>query len=221
MPTDRQRRSSLLPLANWNRDETMAAAGVGKAANTIEAWLNERGDWLRRAASEFLANRRPPNEDEIAALADHCLIEAQAQLGERWAPLQEGAIEAVPAGGDIRLKSVGQVKGVNALRSDAVLNVDRGNVTVIYGTNGSGKTDYARLIKEFCGARAKDDRLYPNVFSGDKTSPETTVVIAIDGKDRPAIEWKAAEGPIRSLVSTVQVFDTTAAHRNQPLGTGH
>lgn len=189
----------------------MDAAGVGTTANTIEAWLNDRSDWLRRAASDFLANRRPPDEVEIAALADHCLCEAKAQLGGTSATLQEGAIEAVPVGGEIRLKSVGQVKGVNALRPDAVLNVDKGHLTVIYGTNGSGKTGYARLIKELCGARAKDDRLYPNVFSGNNTSPEATVVIAVDGKDCPAIEWKAVDGPIRSLVSTVQVFDTTAA----------
>ena len=189
----------------------MAVAEGGKTANTIEAWLNERSDWLRRAASEYLENRRAPNDAEIAALADHCLLEAQAMLGEASKTIDDGAIEAVPAGGEIRLKSVGHVLGVNALISNAVLNVDTANLTVIYGTNGSGKTGYARLIKELCGAHAKDDRLYSNVFTGDNTPPQATVVLAIDGELAPAIEWKMAGGPIRTLVSTVQVFDSTAA----------
>jgi energy-coupling factor transporter ATP-binding protein EcfA2 len=190
----------------------MVVTGGNKTATTIEAWLNERSDWLRRAASEFLVNRRLPNQDEIAALANHCLAEAKGQLDEKSAPLEDGAIEAVPTAGEIRLRSVSQVKGVNALRSDAVLDVDRGNLTVIYGTNGSGKTGYARLIKELCGVRAKDDQLYGNVFSGVNTPPpEANVVIAIDGNDQPGIQWKKATGPIRNLVSTVQVFDTMAA----------
>jgi len=189
----------------------MAATGGSKAALTIEAWLNERSDWLRRAASEFLAKRRHPNQEEIAALADHCLAEAKQELKEKFVRLEDGSIEAVPTGPEIRLKSVSQIKGVNALRADAVLNLDQGNLTVVYGTNGSGKTGYARLIKEICGAKTRDDRLYGNVFDGDDTPPEATVVVAIDAKDQPAHQWKLATGPIRNLVSTVQVFDTTAA----------
>ncbi|WP_395119849.1 AAA family ATPase [Rhodanobacter sp. FW102-FHT14D06] len=189
----------------------MAATGGKKAAQTIEAWLNERSDWLRRAASEFLARRRHPDQEEIAALADHCLAEARQELKQKFAPLENGSIEAVPTGPEIRLKSVSQIKGVNALRADAVLNSDQGNLTVIYGTNGSGKTGYARLIKEICGSKTKDDRLFGNVFDGDNTPPEAVVVLAIDAKDQPPQQWKLATGPIRNLVSTVQVFDTTAA----------
>lgn len=189
----------------------MAVTGGNKAAQTIEGWLNERSDWLRRAASEFLARRRHPSQDEIAALVDHCLAEAKQELKEKSAPLEDGSIEVVPTGPEIRLKSVSQIKGVNALRADAVLNVDQGHLTVVYGTNGSGKTGYARLIKEICGAKTKDDRLYGNVFDGDDTPPEATVVVAVDAKDQPAQQWKLATGPIRNLVSTVQVFDTTAA----------
>lgn len=189
----------------------MAASGGNKAAQTIEAWLNERSDWLRRAASEFLARRRYPDQEEIAALADHCLAEAKQELKERFAPIEDGSIEAVPTGPEIRLKSVSQIKGVNALRPDAVLNLDQGHLTVIYGTNGSGKTSYARLIKEICGSKMKDDRLFGNVYDGDNTPPEAVVGLAIDAKDQPPHQWKLSTGPIRSLVSTVQVFDTAAA----------
>lgn len=189
----------------------MAVSGGNKAAQSIEAWLNERSDWLRRAATEFLARRRHPYQEEIASLADHCLAETKQELKEKFAPLEDGSIEAVPTGPEIRLKSVSQIKGVNALRADSVLKLDQGNLTVIYGTNGSGKTGYARLIKEICGSKTKDDRLYGNVFDADNTPPEAAVVLAIDAKDQPPHQWKLATGPIRSLVSTVQVFDTTAA----------
>lgn len=189
----------------------MAAAGTGKVAITIEAWLNDRNDWQRRAASEFLANRRPPTDGEIAALADHCLHEAERQLDEESPPLLDGSVEAVPQGGEIRLKSVSHVRGVNALRSDAFLDLDQGNLTIIYGPNGSGKTGYSRLLKELCGARAKDDRLYPNVYSDNDVPPEAAVVISVDEKARPTLNWKAADGPITGLPSTVQVFDTAAA----------
>ncbi|NII10660.1 AAA family ATPase [Oleiagrimonas sp. C23AA] len=189
----------------------MPASEDKKTAQTIEAWINDRSDWLRRAASEFLANRRMPTPGEITALAAHCLAEVEQRLEVKSAPLEDGAIETVPAGDEIRLRSVSRVKGVNALHSDTTLDIDRGNVTVIYGTNGSGKTGYARLIKELCGARAKDDQLYGNVFSGEQTEPAANIVVAIDGKDRPPIPWTLGAGPIRSLVSAAQVFDTSAA----------
>lgn len=189
----------------------MAATGGKKAAPTIENELNGRSDWLRRAASEFLTMRRHPSQEEIAALADHCLAEAKQELKEKSVTLEDGSIEAAPTGPEIRLKSVSQIKGVNALRADVVLNLDQGNLTVVYGTNGSGKTGYARLIKEICGAKAKDDHLYGNVFDEDNTPPEATVVVTIDTKDQPAHPWTVATGAIHDLVSTVQVFDTTAA----------
>lgn len=189
----------------------MMTSGKGKGPVTVEEWINDRSDWLRRSASEFLVNRKAPTDDEISALADHCHREVQGQLKAPWPSLPNGAIEAVPAGGELRLKGISDVRGVNALRSDTILDLDQGNVTVIYGTNGSGKTGYSRLIKELCGARAKDDKIYPNVYNNENVSPEASVVISIDGQARPAIAWKAADGPVKGLVSTAQVFDTAAA----------
>jgi ATPase subunit of ABC transporter with duplicated ATPase domains len=123
-----------------------------------------------------------------------------------------GTLAAVATGGELRLASISNVHGVNALRSDASLNLDQGHVTVVYGTNGSGKTGYARLLKAMCGARAKEDRLYPNVYLSYNGEAQATLALSIDGQTRPPIAWKASEGPIAKLATAVHVFDTASAN---------
>jgi energy-coupling factor transporter ATP-binding protein EcfA2 len=176
----------------------------------LEQWLNERPDWLRRAAADLITAARAPIDDEIELLADHCHVEAAEQLEAPHPPIEEGAIATVPGGGELRIQKISAIRGVNALGSNAELQLDQGSMTVIYGINGSGKTGYVRLLKELCGSRVRDKAIYPNVFAGETVEPSATVILTNNGEAQEPVEWKASDGALRKLAS-VQVFDTLTA----------
>lgn len=62
----------------------------------------------------------------------------------------------------LRLVKVGQVEGVNALAEGQVIEFDD-HLTVIYGSNGSGKSGYVRLLKKAFYSKAKEEIL-PDVI---------------------------------------------------------
>lgn len=133
----------------------MAKKDGATAATTLEEWLNGRPSWLRMAADGLVRDRRLPNDQEIDALADHCLQEAAKILATKHPPLAPGLILGSPTAGSLRIDSVFEIRGVNAIGPDAVLDLSKKGMTVVYGANGSGKSGYARLLKHICGARAK------------------------------------------------------------------
>jgi energy-coupling factor transporter ATP-binding protein EcfA2 len=176
---------------------------------SLEHWLNGRSDWIRRAASELIATARHPTDGEVASLSDHCCAEAAVLLSVSHPLLAPGAIAMAPSAGELRIKRVTSIRGVNALGPKAELQLDQGQITVIYGSNGSGKTGYARLLKEMCGARVRE-KIQPNVFSSEVVTPSATVTLTLDGKDEAPIKWTMPDGQVSKL-ATVQIFDTQSA----------
>lgn len=81
----------------------------------------------------------------------------------------------------VRLVSVGEVERVNRLAPNQSLTFGDSGVTVIYGHNGSGKSGYARLIRQMVRTRHRDQVL-PDVF-------ESTV-----GQQRAALTYSLGDG---------------------------
>lgn len=133
----------------------MANKNGAATPTTLEEWLNGRPSWLRMAADGLVRDRRAPNAQEIDALTDHCLQEAANTLPAKHPALAPGVILGTPTAGALSIDSVSEIRGVNAIGPDAVLGLSKKGMTVVYGSNGSGKSGYARLMKHICGARAK------------------------------------------------------------------
>lgn len=111
-------------------------------------------------------------------------------------------------------------KKIKLLSIESILNIERlaprnslkfekdKNLTVIYGSNGSGKSGYTKIIKKFSGKpRAKD--LKPNVFSPNPNG-KCVIKYSIDNVEQ-AIEWSITDGPVSDL-KTIDVFDTTTGN---------
>jgi energy-coupling factor transporter ATP-binding protein EcfA2 len=81
-----------------------------------------------------------------------------------------------------------------------------GNLTVVYGGNGSGKSGYVRILKKACGKAHAID-LKPNVFQPTPLDRGCTITYAVDGVSTP-ISWAASAGPIEALRS-VDIFDSS------------
>ncbi|RBA49962.1 chromosome segregation protein SMC [Xanthomonas oryzae pv. oryzae] len=166
------------------------------------------------AAEGLVRDQRKPSEKEIDALADHCLEEAATTLAAKHPSLAPGAIFGTPDAESLRIDSLSTIRGVNSIGTEAVLDLSKGHMTVVYGSNGAGKSGYARLIKHLCGARAKGT-IYGNVFQENHQAASAQVTIttcsAIDGTiTRTRLSWEAATGPHPKL-NSVPVFDSATA----------
>jgi len=191
----------------------MAKKDGATAPTTLEDWLNSRPSWLRMAASLVIQHRRMPNEEEMEALADHCLADAAKKLDAPHPALAPGTILGTPPAAELRIDSVSSIRGVNALGEDAALDLSQGQMTVVYGPNGAGKSGYARLMKHVCGARAKGS-IHGNVFKQSTAAASALIKVTAtraDGTAAPAdLAWEEANGPHPKL-KAVPVFDSATA----------
>ena len=113
----------------------------------------------------------------------------------------KGALAAI---GDIRILSVGNIEGIDALAPRTPLPFAP-KLSVVYGNNGSGKSGYARILKRLCGKPNATD-LQPNVFKILPQQRQCTVVASINGNAKTFV-WQANNDPIEEL-SLIDVFDS-------------
>lgn len=109
----------------------------------------------------------------------------------------------------IRLLSIESIQNIESLAPRNSLKFENGkNLTVIYGSNGSGKSGYTKIIKKISGKlRAKD--LKPNVFNPIPNG-KCVVKYSIDNVEHEK-EWIITESPISDL-KTIDVFDATTGN---------
>lgn len=176
--------------------------------NDFEKWLNDRNNWLQTAAKQLIDNKRFPNKDELAELVRLCKLEAAKQSDPGFLKVVPGAFSAGTVQRVVRVEEVTKVFGVNAIRPGASLPFGAGHLTVIYGQNGSGKSGFARLLKQLCGSRSKDE-IRPNVFSDEEHACCAQCRITIDGNPID-INWQPGAEP-HAMLKYAQVFDSKAA----------
>lgn len=184
----------------------LANAAVG--VSDFEKWLNDRNGWLQTAAKQLIDNKRLPNEGELAELVRLCKLEAAKQGDPGFLKVAPGAFSAGAVQRVVRVEEVTQVFGVNAIKPGASLPFGTGSLTVIYGQNGSGKSGFARLLKQLCGSRSRDE-IRPNVFSDEEHACSAQCRITIDGNSRD-INWHPGVEP-HAMLKYAQVFDSKAA----------
>lgn len=121
----------------------------------LTAWLAGRTDWQRDAVARLCGNESPSAE-HIAAITDR-LIAGTHPAG---ATIAVADLPGTSATGDpVTLIAISGVAGVNALMAGQEVTFGASGLTIIYGDNGSGKSGYARLIREAMTARIKADLL--------------------------------------------------------------
>ncbi len=166
----------------------------------LREWFGERPHWLQEVGQRIF-DGQTFTTDEIAKLA------IQESLGK-----YKGTGFILPKGlfgagkeCSLRLSSIGDIEGINALSPRSPLSLGGNNLTVIYGLNGSGKSGYVRLLKHLCGARQPGE-LHPNVFSATAVAQKCQISYEKDGA-AISHEWLPAAGPVSDLCG-VDIFDT-------------
>ncbi len=91
-------------------------------------------------------------------------------------------------GQSVRLRYVIPVEHVNALVDGQVLSFRDIGITCVYGDNGSGKSGYARIVKQVVRARHRGDVL-TDIFKDRSTDvPAAVIGYAVNGTEYEA-EW--------------------------------
>lgn len=173
----------------------------------FDTWMAERPKWLQTATARLLQGQRP-DDAFIQAMADLCLAEGSKQADATYETMPLGAFAQPPAAFNMRLDKISGVSGLNAIKAGAELTLGAGNLTIIYGTNGVGKSGFARLLKHACGSRHKSD-LLPNVF--DAASPAPSAEFSFDWNGgKQSLPWRAGDAPLKPL-RHIHIFDTSTA----------
>lgn len=167
------------------------------AADLVE-WAKDRPDWQKAALARFCKNDEYSGV-EIREIADQL-------IAGTFPATPDITVDDVPGGsstGDqVLLTSLSGVSGVNALVDQQTLSFAESGLTVIYGHNASGKSGYARLLREAVTARVKGD-LLGDVFSHASATKSAQVEYSIAGDPST---WSLGDADATAL-SSVRFYD--------------
>lgn len=169
----------------------------------LNAWFGDRPKWLQDAASLLLTKGRLADQD-VDALLDECMREVGTEDATAASHFPADAFHAQNTS-TLRLCAIGNVKGINALAPRNPLDFGPGNMAVVYGGNGSGKSGYVRILKHLCGAR-NPGALHPNVFANDGAVQSAEITYKSDDQGRQ-VSWSTSDG-VHGELRPVDIFDT-------------
>lgn len=164
----------------------------------LAAWVADRHDWQKYAIGRFCRNEALSDED-IADIADKLVSDSFPAIGSINARDVPGASEC---GRPAILEAVSGVAGVNALLPAQRLTFGAGGLTIIYGDNASGKSGYARLIRQAVTARVKAG-LLGDVFATARGGQSASFEYRIGDT---AQTWSLGEAPSHEL-SSIRFYD--------------
>lgn len=152
--------------------------------------------WLKHIVSKVIAVNRELSEEEIIELKQLIISGENIEL-DHIHPVNNGTSK-------IRLKKLYHKSGVCALAPDQVIEFSN-QMTLIYGTNGSGKSSYFRILNEVSGGN-QPTPITPNIYND--TNEVIDVQIEYTKDDIPAsYDWN---GDIRGIepFTFISVFDS-------------
>ncbi|EOE1185227.1 AAA family ATPase [Proteus mirabilis] len=174
-----------------------------EVVNDLNKWVSERPQWLQIAATRLLQQSELTDND-ISELAKLCQQEADGKLSKTTCSFPATAFSQ-SAAGSLRLCSISEIEGVNALAPKKPLEFGKGNITIVYGNNGAGKSGYVRLLKHVCGARVAGT-LHRNVYKPDSVAQKACISFEQDGVPKTHT-WSGQS--ICDELTSVDIFDTS------------
>lgn len=110
----------------------------------------------------------------------------------------------------VKLAAISSVRNANQLAPNQFLPFGLTGLTVIYGDNGSGKTGYARILKQLCRARReRPEPLLGKVYKAP-SGPAMAKITFFLGEEQRQFDWQDGK-PAPPEFSRISVFDATTA----------
>lgn len=171
----------------------------------IIAWLLKQQDWFQELAERLIQQGDLTDNDLQQVIALLKTPHGRTKTTHRTFP---GLASAEQGAGTLRLSRIEAVKGIENLAPRLPLDFGSGNLTVIYGHNGSGKSSYTRVLKRISG-KPRAAQLKSNVFN--PLPPERSCHIKWEANGSAAeADWCPDSPPIDALKG-IDIFDTDEA----------
>lgn len=167
----------------------------------IVDWLHGRPDWQQEAMTRILANPVLGDSDLDQLAAFYKSTDGRRKTSTR---IFAGLGGSVAQSQTLHIVSIGEIHGVENLQPRNPLIFGDGNLVVVYGNNGSGKSGYVRILKKVCG-KTNTGVLRANVFSAVPAKRCCKIEFKIDGLTMTK-EWNVDGSAIQEL-SAVDMFD--------------
>lgn len=180
----------------------------GHTPTEILEWSQDRPDWQRDALRRLFSAGELTQKD-LDELVQLC--KAAKGLAESTSPkvLSREHLATKSAGADATsLVTLTHHRGANALAGEQTITFGT-HLTVVYGQNAAGKSGYARILKQACRSRFREDIL-GNLLSG--TAPvklQATITFRQGALGQPAA-W-TVDSPASDALAAVSVFDAGCA----------
>lgn len=190
------------------QDQSDIAPQVLDPRHLLIDWANGQDSWVRRLVGDVIASQRPISEEQATEffelfLAEKGLTGASPVMESELPYPQAGSAQSEP----VRLLSLSNVSGVNALSPGATISFNKG-LTILYGENGTGKTGYARILKRISAVQYPEDIL-PDINSSATQMPQATIDYVL-GDFHASIEWHNEVGV--SPFTRMSVFDSPSVN---------
>jgi len=167
----------------------------------LQKWFESRPKWLQDCVRRLIEKSLLSQKDYIDLLAI-CKDEAIGK-NVNFFGIPEGSLALQESTKLIRLESIANISGINALCSDKPLDFGKEPICIIYGRNGSGKSGYVRLLKHACGVK-NPGNLLSNVFMADN-QPHTAELTFTEEAKKKSSKWSGE--PIAELRG-IEIYDT-------------
>ena len=109
-------------------------------------WINTLPVWQQRALSLVIEKNNNLNENHYDEIIN--LLENEDKFSSNKEKILFENFSSAENISVIKLKSISNIKGIDALSPKNSLNFNSGNISVIYGGTGSGKSGYTRILKK-------------------------------------------------------------------------
>jgi energy-coupling factor transporter ATP-binding protein EcfA2 len=155
----------------------------------IVAWATGRPPWQQRALLQ-ISSGEPRTAPAVVA----------GELAAGIDPLAQALIVSDlpgggPKGGCVRLDSVIPLAHVNALVDGQCLSVAPSGITVVYGDNASGKSGFARMVKQVVNARVREEVLTDVFEDQSGAEPSATIRYQVDDASHEST-WPENTDPV-------------------------
>lgn len=171
----------------------------------VRNWLHTQQDWLQEA-TERLLKKGTPDDADIDALCGLLKTTDGRKITTHRAFKELGT--SSNTSNALRLTSIGEIQGIENLSPRQPLSFGTGNLAVVYGNNGSGKSSYTRILKKACAKPHAQD-IRPNVFQPTPVTRQCDIRYSVDGSEQQAT-WPANAAGVTAL-EPIDIFDADVA----------
>ena len=175
----------------------------------ITDWLNKQAAWIRQTVELYTKNGSIVDE-QISQLADICISEVK---GEDCSKIKvaEKKLFSLDLGNSFAITSISNIKGVNAIDTNIPLEFSPKGINVVYGSNGSGKSGYIRILKMISGVRYREE-IMGNIYKTKKINPECDVTIDEGDTLGKVLHCDLRVAGEHDVLKDIDIFDTKIAY---------